>query len=150
MKHLIYLSLLSLLAGCGSVHLSSPGSLSGINLKGAGACDRVITLDNQGSYLFFSIPLACGDFRWNEKKGEIEGGLAWFSDQANITTLTRALEKYAARENCDVVDIVVRDQSNSPLAASYEGLSGFLFGISQASISAVLRPRNMKLEGGIK
>ena len=83
MKKLMFLVLLAgVLSGCATVKLSSPGSLAGVDVKGAqGKADKMLFLSNEGYYFFQTFPVVCGDITWNTKEKEIEGGSAFFSNQ---------------------------------------------------------------------
>lgn len=145
MKKLMFLVLLAgVLSGCATVKLSSPGSLAGVDVKGAqGKADKMLFLSNEGYYFFQTFPVVCGDITWNTKEKEIEGGSAFFSNQLDGDLLMKAFYNYAERENCDVVDVVIHDRSECKV-----GLFGLMdwfctiFGYNSVALSGVLRPRN--------
>lgn len=71
-----------LIGGCTTVEISAPGSLSGVDVKGAGGkADRAIMLGNEGYYLFHAWPIVSGDVSWDAKKGGIADGISFFSDE---------------------------------------------------------------------
>lgn len=149
MKQIVLFMLLAmLLTGCCSVTFSSPGSLSGIKIEGAGSeGDRMVVINEGGIYLFWRLTLATGDIRWNEKKQDINGGVAFFHDYSGVTDIFETLHMIAERENCDLANVIVQDGSNSDLQlTSYQGAAGGLVGFNSVMVSAVLRPR----KGGAK
>ena len=92
--------LLALVAGCFSMEAAP---LRGVHTL-HGAPTRHVAIANNGWYLFNAWPLACGNarenatFRWR-----------FFSDEVNIDLLQERLTRYAARENCDVTDLIVNN-----------------------------------------
>ena len=137
------LAALTVCAGSATISTSNPGALDGIAVKGTGG-DPVehVWLGTTGEYLFWSLPLGSGRFRWNEKKQRLETGTAWFRDCVGLAELQEALLKYAEWRNCDLVDVNYYDSDTSYAGASYEGLIGMIFGSSSMGVSAVLVPRN--------
>ena len=130
--------------GCATVSTSKYGSLDGIAVKGAsGAPSMHVCLSTTGEYLFWTIPLGSGRFRWDERTKTLKTGTAWFSDCVGVVELQEALLKYADSRGCDVVDVSYCDADTSYAGASYEGLLGVIFGSSQMGVSAVLVPRTM-------
>lgn len=135
--------LAAMFAGCATVDYSSPGKLSGITVKGVeGAEDgQVVSITTLGYYMFWTIPLASGDLRWNYEKNDIEGGTSLFSDQVGFSELQDALIRIADARDCDLADVNFNDSDVSFADASYAGAIGTCFGSSQMSVSAVLVPR---------
>lgn len=132
-----------LLGGCATVEISSPGTLKGVDVKGAGGkADRVIMLANEGYYLFHSIPLAAGNVGWDGVNGGIKNGPAFFSDELCGDKMFAALGRYADSMNCDLIDIVINNKNEYRI-----GLFGVLdwfntiIAYNGITYSAVLRPR---------
>lgn len=141
----VAVALAALASGCASVTYSSPGALEGITIKGSpGKIGQLVFVDTTGYYFLWTIPLACGDIRWNESKKSIEGGTMFFRDMVGLDEVQSALVKIAESRNCDLVDVAFHDSDTSYAGASYGGMIGALFGSSRISASAVLVPRNVK------
>lgn len=139
----VCLALLAACSGCATFSTSKPYRLDGIAVKGVSGQPREhVYLGTSGEYLFWSIPLGSGRFRWNEKKQKLETSTAWFSDHVGIDELQSALLKYADSRNCDLADVAYFDSDLSYAGASYEGILGILFGSSTMGVSAVLVPRS--------
>ncbi len=134
---------MAMLTGCASVSLSSPGIMEGIDVKGAGGpVDRVAVINNCGLYLLWSLTVGTGDVRWNPKTQDINGGCAMFKDFSNMHNIYEALNRIAERENCELVDVVFLDGSDSSMSLfSYSGLAAGLIGVNDITVSAVLRPK---------
>ena len=131
--------------GCATAYCSSQGALDGMAYKGAnGAPSELVYITTTGYYFLWSLPLASGDLRWNEKTKSINGGTCFFSDMVGATELQTALLKIAETRNCDVVDIAFHDSDTSYAGPSYGGAVGVFFGSSQIGISGVLVPRAPK------
>ena len=132
-----------LVGGCTTVEISSPGSLKGVNVKGAGGqADRAIMLGNEGYYLFQCIPLVAGDVTWDSKKGGIVDEIALFSDELAGDRMANAMFRYAESQNCDLVDLVINNRTECKI-----GLFGLLdwfqtiVACRGVCYSGVLRPR---------
>ena len=140
----------ALLAGCATVEISSPGSMRGITMPGATTpADRSVIVYNSGCHLFWWWTLWSGDLRWDEAKDDIAGGVALFRNCTGMDDAFSVLQHVAAREKCDLVDVVFTDASRSDLSvSSAQGLLQGLLGISDVMASAVLRPRPPAAEGG--
>ena len=135
----------ALVSGCASVTYSSPGALEGITIKGSpGRIGQLVFVDTTGYYFLWTVPLACGDIRWNEHKKSIEGGTLFFNDLVGLDEVQNVLVKIAESRNCDLVDVAFHDSDTSYAGASYGGMIGALFGSSRISASAVLVPRAEK------
>ena len=130
------------LGGCSTVEISSPKTLAGLDVKGAGGkADRVIAVVNDQYSLFQTIPLVAGSMKWNPARKEIYGDIAFFSDE--LAKMPDAAYRYAESMNCDLVDIVVNNRSVCGI-----GLFGVMdwfrtiVGCQSVTISGVLRPRD--------
>ena len=56
-----------LATGCAHVTMSSPKSLSGLDVMGSPTqADRQVVVRNSGYHLFWSLPLVSGDMRWDD------------------------------------------------------------------------------------
>ena len=135
--------LASVAAGCASVTYTSPGMLDNVSVKGIEGrrAGQTVLIDTTGFYIFWTIPLASGDLRWNDEKKSIEGGTSFFKDQVGVDELQTALLKIAESRNCDLADVYVHDSDASYAGPSYGGAVGSCFGSSHMSISAILVPR---------
>ena len=128
--------------GCATIAQSSPGALKGVKIKGAdGEPRELVFIDTSGYYMFWAIPLASGDVRWNDETKTIEGGTSIFSDQVSLGEVQHALLKYAESRNCDLAEVYNSDSDTSYAGASYGGAIGSCFGCSRMNVSAVLVPR---------
>ena len=132
-----------LVGGCTTVEISSPGTLKGVDVKGAGGrADRAIMLANEGYYLFQCIPLVAGDVTWDEKKGGIVNEISFFSDELAGDRMANAMFRYAESQNCDLVDLVINNRCDCKI-----GLFGFMdwfntiVGYQGLCYSGVLSPR---------
>ena len=132
-----------LVGGCTTVEISSPGTLKGIDVKGAGGkADRAIMLGNEGYYLFQCIPLVAGDVSWDAKRGGIVDELAFFSDELAGDRMSNAMFRYAESQDCDLVDLVINNRTDCKI-----GLFGLLdwfqtiVACHSVCYSGVLRPR---------
>ena len=132
-----------LVGGCTTVEISSPGSLNGVNVKGAGGkADRAIMLGNEGYYLFQCLPLVAGDVSWDAKAGGIVNEVSFFSDELAGDRMANAMFRYAESQNCDLVDLVINNRSDCKI-----GLFGLMdwfntvVGYQGVCYSGVLRPR---------
>lgn len=136
------LAAMAVCSGCATIATSKPGRLAGVSVKGADGVPREhVCLTTSGEYMFWSLPLGSGRFRWNEKTKTLETETAWFSDCVGIAELQEALLKYADSRNCDAIEVSFFDSDVSYAGASYEGIIGILFGSSTMGVSAVLVPR---------
>ena len=132
-----------LVGGCTTVEISSPGSLKGVDVKGAGGkADRAIMIGNEGYYLFHNIPLVAGDVTWDAGKGKIVDEIAFFSGELCGDRMANAMFHYAESQNCDLVDLVINNKCESKI-----GLFGLLdwfqtvVAYQGVTYSGVLRPR---------
>ena len=132
-----------LVGGCSTVEISSPGTLKGIDVKGAGGkADRAIMLGNEGYYLFHCIPLVAGDVTWDSRKGGIVDDIAFFSGELCGDRMANAMFRYAESQNCDLVDLVINNRTDCKI-----GLFGLMdwfntiVGYQCVCYSCVLRPR---------
>ena len=132
-----------LVGGCTTVEISSPGTLKGVDVKGAGGkADRAIMLGNEGYYLFQCVPIVAGDVTWDSKKGGIVDEISFFSNELEGDRMANAMFRYAESQNCDLVDLVINNRSDCKI-----GLFGLLdwfntiVGYQGVCYSGVLRPR---------
>ena len=132
-----------LAAGCATVEISSPGSLKGVDVKGAGGkADRAIMVANEGYYLFQTLPLAAGDVSWVAGSNEIDGSTVFFSEELEGDKMLNAIGKYANSRDCDLVDVVIINKCECKI-----GLFGLLdwfntvVGYQGGCYSGVLRSR---------
>ena len=132
-----------LVGGCTTVEISSPGTLKGIDVKGAGGkADRAIMLGNEGYYLVQCIPIVAGDVTWDSRKGGIVDEISFFSNELEGDRMANAMFRYAESQNCDLVDLVINNRSDCKI-----GLFGLLdwfntiVGYQGVCYSGVLRPR---------
>ena len=133
----------ALVAGCTTVEISSPGTLAGIDVKGAGGkADRAIMLGNEGYYFFHAWPIVVGDVSWDSKRGGIVDEFSFFSDELRGDRMANAMFRYAESQDCDLVDLVIINKCESKI-----GLFGLLdwfntiVAYQGVSYSGVLRPR---------
>lgn len=124
MKKLMFCFLAaSLLAGCETVEISSPGSMKDIAVQGADECDKMIQIRRSALYLFWNYRLIGPD--------------------STLAALQNQITSYAKNNNYDVVDMIIEDSSSvSAGLTSYDGFVGFFLGLGEVSGSAVLRKRN--------
>ena len=116
------LALAALATGCSTVVVSSPGTLRGIDVNGAGGrADRVISISNEGYYLFHFLPIVTGSVEWMPSEKRIGEGFEFFSNHLAGDKMMDAMCRYANSMDCDVVDIVVNDKNECPL-----GLTGII------------------------
>ncbi len=145
MKQLVLFSLVAAfaLSGCSTVLISSPGSLSGVDVKGAkGVADRAIMVANEGYYFFQAWPIVSGSASWNPETKEIFNDIEFFSEQLDGTQMINIMSRYADSRNCDLVDVVINNRSQYNI-----GLFGVMdwfntvIGYQAVTYSGVLRPR---------
>ena len=132
-----------LAVGCSTIHISSPGTLKGVDVKGAdGRADRAISIGNEGYYLFQCWPIVSGSMEWDSRTKEVEDDIALFSSEVNLDKMLGNLYRYADKYDSDVVDIVINNKSECKI-----GLFGLLdwfntvVGVNSATVSGVLCPR---------
>ena len=133
-----------LLAGCNTVAISSSGSLKGIDVKGAGGqADRTLCVGNEAYFLFNTLPLFSSSMDWDDEiNGVNTHSLSFFTDDTSLERVSAAFYRYAERENCDVVDIVIDNQTKYPIAlSSYGAILGNLVSVHDMYVTGVLRPR---------
>lgn len=155
-KTFCLLGLLLASAGCTTVEISSPGTLKGVDVKGAGGmADRAIMVGNEGYFLFQRFPLVTGDVTWCRTRREIDGGIVLFRNGLSGDRMMTAICSYADSMNCDLVDLVVNDKTDyhtgSPGAdplAIVGWLRELVIGSQSVTYSGVLRPR--RCEGGVQ
>ncbi|MBR4523145.1 MAG: hypothetical protein IKO64_02755 [Kiritimatiellae bacterium] len=132
-----------MVTGCASVKYSSPGALSNISVKGAPGAEagRHVVISTSGYSVFWCIPVASGDLRWDSEKREIKGGTSLFSDQLGVQELQTALLQTAEARNCNLADVNFHASNGIYAEVSWGGLAGMFFGSADLVVSAVLVPR---------
>lgn len=127
------------LAGCSTVVISDKGSLAGVDVKGGdGKADRTLCVGNEGSWLFNSVPFLAASMDWNKNKGGIDPyDVSLFKDETAVQRLTDAFYRYAERENCDVVDVVVDNRTTYPLG----NWISLVFSMREVYVTGVLKER---------
>ena len=134
---------LALFAGCSTVEISSPGSLGGVDVKGAGGkADCAIMLANEGYYFFYVWPVVTGAMSWNAREKCVDNRIRLFSNELAGDRMVNVLFRYAESRDCDLVDVVVNNKDTDGI-----GLFGLLdwfntvFAYRAVTYSGVLRPR---------
>ena len=129
--------------GCAHVDISSPKSLSGLDVLGSPTrADRQVVVRNSGIHAFWWFPLASGDMRWDDEKNDIRGGTDFFDNHCSVTDCMNALQKIAERENCDLVDVYFTDMTKSGFdVTSLSGLFAWVGGLYEVQACGILRPR---------
>lgn len=140
-KLMAWASAAMLFAGCSTVAISEKGSLKGIDVKGAGGqADRTLCVGNEGYFLFNTIPLFSSSMDWDESLHGIDSSsLSLFKNETTAQRLTDAFYKYAERENCDAVDVVVDSKTSYPLALSE--FVTYVVAKHELFVTGVLKPR---------
>ena len=138
-KVLVSLGAVMCLAGCSTVVMSEKGSLAGVDVKGGdGKADRTLCVGNEGSWLFNSIPFLAASMDWHKNKGGIDPyDVSLFNDETAVQRLTDAFYRYAERENCDVVDVVVDNRTTYPLG----NWISLVFSMREVYVTGVLKER---------
>ena len=133
----------ALAAGCAHVDISSPKSLSGIDLLGSPTqADRQVVVRNSGIHVLWCFPLGSGDMRWNDETQDIKGGIDLFADHCNTAECMDVLEAIARRENCDLVGVYFTDMTKSGFdVTSFSGLFAWVGGLYEVQACGILRPR---------
>lgn len=135
MKKMFFgLSAALLLVGCNTVAVSNPGSLAGIDVKGArGKADRIVTLGTECYYLLWSLPLVSGNMTdWDTAVNKPKNTVSFFADETSLKKLKDMLYRYADSHDCDVCDIIYECEDDADV--------NFIQSRS-ASVSGVLVPR---------
>lgn len=145
MHRILGFAVATLLSGCCTVIISSPGTLAGVDVKGAGGkADRVIMIENEGYYLFRAIPIVAGDVCWNEETDEIRGGIRFCSEQLTPRRMLNAICRYAERENCELIDVVINDKYTAPVGLfDIQGWFTTVIGYSAVTYSGVLKTKEV-------
>jgi len=118
-----------LLGGCANVQLSSIGSLPDR--------DRLLVVQNDGYMLVGVLPLASGSLTWNAAEKEASITPVFFSNNTEIRHLYDVALRVAERENCELVNPTIIDNSAGLDPARLYGLITF----NDVTLSAVLRPK---------
>lgn len=137
-------------AGCASVQISSPGTLAGVDVKGAGGrANRAIMLSNGGIYLFHCIPMVSGSTKWVPGANGINGGAELFSDNLAGEKMMAALCRYADSRGCDLVDIVINDKNECKVGFfDLTDWASTLLAYRSITYSGVLCPRAEQIAKG--
>lgn len=131
-----------LLTGCASVEYSSPGKLSGVDIKGSiGPGSQLVRVKTSSFHMFWTLPIAGGDVRWDPKKRDIVGGTSFGSDFAGADEVQTALLRLAESRNADLADVQLDWGDQSFVGVSYQGAVGTCFGLSTFAATGVLVPR---------
>ena len=133
----------ALAVGCAHVDISSPKSLSGLDVLGSPTqADRQVVVRNSGVHVLWSFPLASGDMRWDDETQDVKGGISFFHDYCNTAVCMDVLEGIAKRENCDLVGVYFTDMTKSGFdVTSLSGLFAWVGGLYEVQACAILRPR---------
>ena len=133
----------AMVTGCASVEYSSPGQLKNVSVKGAPGAEagQHVVITTSGYNMFWCIPLASGDLRWDGVNRDIHGGFLLFSDMVGFQELQTALQNIAETRNCNLADVSFHDTDGFYADVSWGGLIGMFFGSSQMGVSAILVPR---------
>jgi len=133
----------ALSAGCAHVDISSPGSLSGLDVIGSPTqADRQVVVRNSGVHMFWTISLGTGDMRWDDEKNDIKGGTALFGTYCGTDNCMDVLQHIAKRENCDLVNVYFTDMTKSGFdVSSFSGLFAWVAGLYEVQACGILRPR---------
>ena len=146
------IALAGALAGCNTVVVSSPGSLSGIKVHGApNPADRVIMVANDGYFLFHCLPLVTGSMEWSPKDKALCNDMEFFTDHMKADKMLDAMRRYADSLNCDLVDIVVNDKNECPIGfLDFSDMANTVIAYRSTTYSGVLCPRAKTAEGSIR
>ena len=132
-----------LVGGCTTVEISSPGTLKGIDVKGAGGkAEQAIMLENEGYYFFFTWPVVTGSLDWDAGAKGIENSIKLFSNELAADKMANVLYRYADSRNCDLVDVVINNKDVDGVGL-FSLLDWFntIFAYRVVTYSAVLCPR---------
>lgn len=149
---IVSLAAAAMVAGCSTVTMSSPGTLSGVDVKGAGGrADRVISISNEGYFLFHCIPLVTGSTEWSPSEKKLRNDVEFFSNQMTGEKMLAAMTRYAESMNCDLVDIVVIDKNSYPIGLfDLQGWANTILADRSITYSGVLCPRGGAVKGGTR
>ena len=139
-------------AGCASVIVSSPGTLAGVDVNGAGGrADRVLMVSNEGYFLFHCLPLVSGDLTWVPAERTINSGSEFFKNHLTGDAMMGTMCRYADSMDCDLVDIVVNDKNECPLGLfSLQEWVNTVIAYRSITYSGVLCPRKHAAKGGVR
>lgn len=128
-------------AGCASVEISGPASMRGLDVQSATTRpERHVVVRNSGFH-FIAATFLTGDLRWDDEKQDIKGGSRWFHDCTNHDCYV-ALQEVARRENCDLCDVIMNENSVINFnMTSYQGVFFAFFGLYEVQVSSVLRQK---------
>lgn len=143
-KIMIGLLAATALAGCSTVAISGNGSLKGIDVKGAGGqADRTLCVGNECYFLLNTFPIFSSSMDWKEELNGIDTkSLSFFTDDTSLERVSAAFYRYAERENCDVVDVVVDNQTKYPIGLwGIPQLAMNLISVHDMYVTGVLKPK---------
>lgn len=145
------LALAVVAAGCNTVVISSPGTLRGVDVNGAGGrADRVISISNEGYFLFHCLPLVTGSTDWVPEEKRMSGGSEFFENNLAGDRMMRAMCRYADSLDCDLVDIVVNDKNECPLGVlDVTDWFNTVIAYKAITYSGVLCPRGQAGKGAV-
>ena len=146
------IALAGALAGCNTVVVSSPGSLSGIEVNGApNPADRVLMVANDGYFLFHCLPLVTGSMEWSPSERKLRNDMEFFTNHMTGEKMLDAMRRYADSLNCDLVDIVVNDKNECPIGfLDITDIANTVIAYRSTTYSGVLCPRAKTAEGSIR
>ena len=146
------IALAGALAGCNTVVVCSPGSLSGIEVNGApNPADRVVMVANDGYFLFHCLPLVTGSMEWSPSEKALRNDMEFFSNHMTGEKMLDAMRRYADSLNCDLVDIVVNDKNECPIGfLDITDIANTIIAYRSTTYSGVLCPRAKTAEGSIR
>ena len=132
-----------LVGGCSTVEISSPGTLKGIDVKGAdGRAGQAIMLENEGYYFFYTWPVVTGSMSWNAKTKGIENDIELFSEELAADKMANVLYRYAESRNCDLVNVVINNKDVDGVGLfSFLDWFNTIFAYRAVTYSGVLCPR---------
>lgn len=144
-KMIVLLALLAaaLATGCAHITISSPNSLSGLDVLGSPTpADRQVVVRNSGIHALWWFSIMTGDLRWDDEKNDIKGGTAFFDNHCTSQDCMYTLQNIAERENCDLVDVYFTDMTKSGFdVTSLSGLFAWVGGLYEVQACGILRPR---------
>ena len=137
-------------SGCATVRISSPDTLAGVDVKGAGGrANRAIMVSNGGIYLFHCMPIVSGSMEWVSGANGVRGGAELFSDNLAGEKMMAALCRYADSLGCDLVDIVVNDKNECNVGFfDITDWANTLLAYRSITYSGVLCPRAEQIAKG--
>jgi len=131
------------LAGCASVERTSPGMMDGLDVVGGETpAEQTICVRNSGVAIFHAIVMECGNVRYNKKKHDMEGGMAFFDYQCACFDCYKTMQDAANDEGRALTNVSMFSNSlPSGGITGYVQLLGFLFEFQDVGCSGVLRSK---------